>query len=263
MIRFKSTKMLLQTKDLIEKTTNHLIKRRAVIHHRPGIALIWVGNDSQTRSFVRVKQQKAKLLECDFYLYHLESASLDQLVALMRSLNQKKEVHGIVLQLPLPDKAWVTALINEMAPEKDIDHLRSDSPYPAPTPTGILSILSHNSIDPRSERTAILGNGRLVGAPLAEIFVKNNWPFFQVKRRAREEAATIRQATLIISGTGVPKLVTAEMVSKDTTVVDGSGLDVDVEPVSKVARAVTPSKGSVGPMTVCLLFDNLLTAASR
>ncbi len=254
--------MLLQTKDLIETTTTALLERRNSLVARPGIALIWVGNDNQTRLFIRVKQQKAKLLDCEFFLHHLEVASLDQLKALMRSLNKKKEVHGIVLQLPLPNKDWAATLIEEMSPEKDIDHLRSDSPYPAPTPSGILAILRHNKIDPSTEKTVILGAGRLVGAPLAEFFSERKWSFTQIRRRAREQADVIRQATLVISGTGVKNLVTPDLVGKDAVVVDGSGIDVDVPAVEKVARAVSPSKGSVGPMTVCQLFDNLLTAAT-
>jgi len=255
--------MLLQTKDLIERTTADLLAKRKKLTTRPGIALIWVGNDPQTRSFIRVKQQKAKLLSCDFFLYHLETAALDQLVALMRSLNKKKEVHGIVLQLPLPDKEWTSLLIEEMAAAKDIDHLRSDSPYPAPTPSGIMAILKHNDVDPAKEKTVILGAGRLVGAPLAAIFAKNGWSFTQIRRRAREEVSTIRQATLIIAGTGVPHLVTPEMINKNAVIVDGSGIDVDVPAVEKIARAVSPSKGAVGPMTVCQLFANLLTAAGQ
>lgn len=253
--------MLLHTKDLIEQTTATLLEKRKGIAVRPGMALIWVGNDVQTKSFVRVKQQKAKLLDCEFFLYHLETATLDQLIALMKSLNQKKEVHGIVLQLPLPDKNWVAPLIDAMAPQKDIDHLRPDSPYGAPTPSGILSILRHNKINPAAERTVILGAGKLVGAPLAAIFKVNEWPFLQIPRKAREHVEEIKQATLVISGTGVPGLVTPEFVNSNAVVVDGSGIDVDVPAIEPIVRAVSPSKGAVGPMTVCHLFDNLLTAA--
>jgi methylenetetrahydrofolate dehydrogenase (NADP+)/methenyltetrahydrofolate cyclohydrolase len=253
--------MLLQTKDLIEQTTAKLVSERALLTTKPGLALIWVGNDAQTKSFVRVKQQKAKLLDCEFFLYHLESAGLDQLVALMKSLNKKKEVHGIVLQLPLPSKEWAAPLIEAMAPEKDIDHLRSDSPYDAPTPSGILAILEHNNIDPAKENTVILGAGRLVGAPLAEIFTKRNWSFSQIRRRAIEHRDEIRKATLVISATGVEKLVTPELVGPDAVVIDGSGIDVDVVAVEAKVRAVSPSKGAVGPMTVCQLFRNLLTAS--
>lgn len=255
--------MLLQTKDLIEQSTADLLQRRKTIAVRPGMALIWVGDDPQTKSFVRVKQQKAKLLDCDFYLYHLETATFDQLVALMKSLNKKKEVHGIVLQLPLPDKSWVAPLIDAMSPEKDIDHLRSDSPYQAPTPAGILSIIKHNQIDPAKEQTVILGAGRLVGAPLAEIFAQNNWPFSQIRRKAADHQDEIKKATLVISGTGVEKLITADYVGTNAVVVDGSGIDVDIASVEPAARAVSPSKGAVGPMTVCQLFENLLISSSR
>lgn len=97
--------MLLQTKDLIEQTTAELLEARKLFTTRPGMALIWVGNDAQTKSFIRVKQQKAKLLDCEFFLYHLETAGLDQLVALMKSLNiliWAKSLPGSLSSKPRP-----------------------------------------------------------------------------------------------------------------------------------------------------------------
>lgn len=255
--------MLLKTKELIEDRTRELILRRQESLIRPGLALIWVGNDPQTKSFIRVKQQKAKLLGCDFYLHHLETASLDQLKALMVSLNKKKEVHGIVLQLPLPDKAWIAPLVELMDPQKDIDHLRADSPYPAPTPSGILQILEYNRIDLGSERVVILGAGRLVGAPLAAALKERSISFRQIPRNASQHIEEIKKGTVLVSGTGVKNLVGPDFVTKDMVVVDGSGVDVDVAAVEPLVRAVSPSKGAVGPMTVCQLFDNLLIAAMR
>lgn len=255
--------MLLSAKDLVTETTSQLVRDRQKIKTRPGLALVWVGNDPQTKTFIRVKQQKAKQLDCDFYLHHLEHAKFDQLSALMRGLNRKKEIHGIVLQLPLPRKEETQALIDLMEPKKDIDHLRPDSPFDAPTPSGILAILRHHNIDPKDEKTVILGAGRLVGAPLAETYKRNKWDFVQIPRKAREHLEEIRQSSLLISGTGVRQLVTPEFVRGKMVVVDGSGIDVDVPAVEKVAKAVTPSKGAVGPMTVCYLFKNLLLAAKQ
>lgn len=252
--------MFLQVKDLVAKTTDELLHQRQNLHVRPGLALIWVGSDPQTKSFIRVKQQKAKLLDCDFFLHHLETATFDQLAALMKGLNRKKEVQGIVLQLPLPSKKDGQALIDLMASEKDIDHLRPDSPYDAPTPSGILSILKHNGVDPAKENTVILGAGKLVGAPLAAIYEKNGWPYTQIKRQARDHVSEIRRHSLLISGTGVKNLVNAQMVHQGMVVVDGSGVDVDLPSVEPLAKSVTPAKGAVGPMTVCHLFGNLFTA---
>jgi methylenetetrahydrofolate dehydrogenase (NADP+) / methenyltetrahydrofolate cyclohydrolase len=254
--------MLLQAKDLILQTTQDLLEERRQLSTSPGIALLWVGNDPQTKAFIRVKQQKAKLLGCDFFLHHLERAGFDQLAALMKGLNRKKDIHGIVLQLPLPRKEETQPMIDLMVSHKDIDHLRPDSPFDAPTPMGILTILKHNNIDPAKEKTVILGAGRLVGAPLAQIFDRNGWPYTQIKHKAKDHIDQIRQHSLLISGTGVANLVSAPMVHKDMVVVDGSGVDVDLKGVEPIARAVTPSKGAVGPMTVCFLFKNLLQGAS-
>ena len=259
----EQVQMLLQAKDLITKKTAELLKLRQTLSVRPGLALVWVGNDPQTKAFIRVKQQKAKLLDCDFYLHHLDQGNFDQLAALMRGLNRKKEIHGIVLQLPLPNKADTQPLINLMNPEKDIDNLRSDSPFEAPTPSGILEILRHNKIDPGKQQTVILGAGRLVGGPLAKMFEARGWHYTQIPKRARDHAEEIRQHDLLISGTGVKHLVGPAMVHENMIVVDGSGIDVDIKVVEPLVEAITPSKGSVGPMTVCCLFENLLRAAEK
>lgn len=256
--------MQLQAKDLIVSSTQELLEKRRNLKIRPGLALIWVGDDPQTGAFIRVKQQKAKLLDCDFFLHHLDkSASFDQLAALMQGLNRKKEVHGIVLQLPLPRKADTQPLIDLMSTEKDIDHLKPESPFEAPTPSGILAILKHNKVDPAKHRTVILGAGRLVGSPLAKIFDREKWMYSQVPRQARQAEAEIRSHNLLISGTGVKHLVTPSMVNEEMIVVDGSGIDVDLLQIEPLVKAVTPSKGAIGPLTVVYLFKNLFIAAEK
>lgn len=253
--------MLLQAKDLIAKTTKQLVRDRSKLSIRPGIALIWVGSDAQTGSFIRVKQQKAKVLDCDFHLHHLESASFDQLAALMKGLSSKKEIHGIVLQLPLPRKEDTEPLIELMAATKDIDHLRPDSPFTAPTPSGILAILEHNGVNLAKEKIVILGNGRLVGSPLSKMLDKKGIRYTQIPRRARDHAEEIRTHDVLISGTGVKNLVTPAMVHKNMVVVDGSGIDVDAKAIEPLVKMITPQRGAIGPLTVTYLFKNLLSAA--
>lgn len=254
--------MLLDAKKLLAERETQLQAAREKLTVQPGLALIWVGDDSNTAAFTRVKERLAKKLNCAFFLHHFEAAENRQLEALIKGLNGRKDIHGIVLQLPLPKNVDRQKLISVIDPKKDVDNLSGGAPYSSPTPTGIIDLLRANSIDPATHSTIILGDGLLVGQPLANIFRGNGWPFTQVNSHAENQAAKIRQHDLLISCTGVPGLVTPAMTNAKMVVVDGSGVDVDVASIEKLVAAVTPAKGAVGPLTVSQLFTNLLQAAA-
>lgn len=253
--------MQLESKDLIEGRNSELKQLREKWKNIPGIALTWIGDDAQTAAFVRVKQRKAKELECNFMLHHLPTITERQLEAVISSLNARKDVHGIVIQLPLPKNININRVISKLDPKKDIDGLREDSQYLAPTAQGIVELLEHNSLDLKDMHTVILGDGRLVGHPLAEKFKENGWPFMQFSTDAEKHCDQIRSHDLLISATGKVGIVSAEMVHKEMIVVDGSGVDVNLESIEPLVKAVTPKKGAIGPLTVCNLFRNLLSEA--
>jgi len=254
--------MLLSGRELVERLTQELKKKRGQLPRSPGLGLIWVGDDPQTGAFVRAKARKAEELECEFVLHHLEKATQDQIAALIASLNNNKKIDGIVLQLPLAN-LQTDPLINALSIEKDIDALRPNSPYLAPTAAGIIALLREHHIDPAKEKAIIVGNGRLVGHPLAEQFKKEKWPFQQITSRARERGSEIKKSTLLIAATGVPCLVGEGMVHKNMVVIDGSGIDTDPAVIEPLVKATTPARGAIGPLTVCFLFNNLLQAASN
>jgi len=255
--------MQLQATRLLERLSSSLKRDRAALKTVPGLALVWVGRDPATASFVKAKQLKARELECAFTVHHFPRATAAQLIALIRSLNQKKSVHGIVLQLPLPKTIAAPQLIELITPVKDIDNLRGDSPYPSPTPTGILALLSHHRIRPSERRSAIMGSGRLVGAPLVKLFEEKNWPYTQIRRDAKRRAKLIHRHDILIAATGVAKIVAPAMVHRKMVVIDGSGVDVDVPVIEPLVAAVTPTRGGIGPLTVGFLFANLLEAAKE
>lgn len=269
--------MLLQAKDLLDERKAQLLAKRAELKTRPGLALIWVGSDHQTELFINAKQKMAKDLDCDFYLHHFVSIAPRQLRAVIDGLNRKKEIHGIVLQLPLPKSLLVQDYIDALALEKDVDGLKDGSPFGAPTAEGIVALLKHNYIgfEPRKTsdpsagtqaktlpKTVIIGAGKLVGQPLAEIFRRNGWPFDQITSNAQAQAATIASYDVVIACTGQQRLITPAMVTPNTVLIDGSGVDVDVKTLEPLVKLITPAKGAVGPLTVSFLFENLLTAAS-
>jgi methylenetetrahydrofolate dehydrogenase (NADP+)/methenyltetrahydrofolate cyclohydrolase len=255
--------MQLESKQLLLAKNNELAQLRSAWGVTPGIALIWVGNDKQTAEFVRVKQRKAKELACKFMLHHFPTVTNRQLSAVINSLNVRKDVHGLVLQLPLPKNIDTDQAIMNIAPEKDIDGLRPDNKLKAPTALGIVELLEHNHIQLANLKTAILGDGRLVGHPLAKMFKQNGWYFSQYSVDAKKHSAEIRLHDVLISATGQHGLVSPEMVNQKMVVVDGSGVDVELEKIEPLVALITPKRGAVGPLTVCNLFRNLLTVSLR
>ncbi|HSX42371.1 MAG TPA: bifunctional 5,10-methylenetetrahydrofolate dehydrogenase/5,10-methenyltetrahydrofolate cyclohydrolase [Candidatus Saccharimonadales bacterium] len=254
--------MLLDAKKLLAERELELRAARKKITIQPGLALIWVGDDPATAAFIRAKERLSKKLDCQFFLHHFEAVETRQLAALIKGLNTRKDIHGIVLQLPLPKHIDTQKLIDTILPAKDVDNLQNHIQKPWSTPQGIIDLLRANNIDPATRQTIILGEGRLVGAPLAELFRSNGWSFEQISSEAEKHAHKIRQHDLLIACTGVPGLVSAEMVNSTMVVVDGSGVDVEAAAIEKLVTAITPTKGAVGPLTVTQLFANLLQAAS-
>jgi methylenetetrahydrofolate dehydrogenase (NADP+)/methenyltetrahydrofolate cyclohydrolase len=255
--------MQLLAKELLSQRLAELHSKRKKLSQAPGLALIWVGEDTQTATYIRAKQAEAKKLDCQFFLHHFPSANQRQLESVIDGLNGRKDINGIVLQLPLPKTLDTEALINKVSPNKDIDNLCGHSPYNSPTPSSITSLLNFHKVDLKTCRTVVLGAGRLVGGPLAKVFSANNWPLTVVTKHAKSQAESISNHNLLISATGVRNLVTPEMVNKDMIVVDGSGLDVDVEQIEPLVEKITPAKGAIGPLTVSFLFENLLIAARQ
>lgn len=255
--------MLLEAKDLIAVKRAELLAKRKKLTVEPGLGLIWIGDDQPTAAFIRAKQRLAQELSCQFFLHHMSTASSRQSEAVLMGLNHKREVTGIVLQLPLPKGIDPDRLIAQISPDKDIDGLGASSRYPAPTPTGILALLEHHKINPAERSTVILGAGRLVGKPLAEVWQKNGWRYTQIDRNGAGASEEIRRHDILIAATGASGLVTEAMVHREMVVIDGSGVDVEVAKIEPLVKAVTPKKGAIGPLTVCFLFDNLLEAAER
>lgn len=255
--------MQLGARDLLKALEEALIRKRQKLSVQPGLALIWVGEDEQVGIFVRAKQAKAKRLDCQFFLHHFPTSSPEQIIALIKGLNKKKDVHGIVLQLPLPSNWPTERLIEIINHEKDVDSLKNETILPAPTPSGIVELMLYHKIDPSKLSTVILGAGKLVGEPLAEIFTKKGWRFQQFDRDAAKQVLKIKQADILITATGVKNLVTPEMVNKKMIVIDGAGVDIDVAKIEPLVKAITPTRGAIGPLTVHFLFANLLQATDK
>jgi methylenetetrahydrofolate dehydrogenase (NADP+)/methenyltetrahydrofolate cyclohydrolase len=248
----------------------------------PGLATVLVGDDPASAVYVRMKREDSA--EVGIESFHHEPGghvSAEDLAALLRDLNADERVHGILLQLPLPDHLEQDEFISLIDPAKDVDGLTSanagllmqdrDEAIVPCTPAGVMELLDEAGAELEGARAVVLGRSILVGKPVAQLLLAANATVTHCHSRTRDLPAVCREADVLIAAVGSPGLVTADMVREGATVIDvgtnrtDSGLvgDVDFEAVREKAGAITPVPGGVGPMTRAMLLVNTLRAARR
>jgi methylenetetrahydrofolate dehydrogenase (NADP+)/methenyltetrahydrofolate cyclohydrolase len=252
---------------------------------RPRLVVVLVGDNPSSVSYVEVKRKKSLGLGVDFDLRVFpKTISQDDLCEKVRELNHSEGTSGIIIQLPLPSGLAKQKVLDCVAPELDVDGLTSASQaglksgravFVPPTPAAILEILSTYRIALSKRKVVIVGSGALVGKPLAEILVHRGVDVAVASQSTADLKALTATADVLISGVGKPKLITAEMVKPGATVIDAGTTfvkkdsrkvlcgDVDFEAVSRIAGALTPVPGGVGPVTVAMLYKNLVESAKR
>ncbi len=234
----------------------------------PKLAIIRTNPDPVVDSYMRLKQRYGRdiLVEVDVH-------TIDQSEAIERikQLNADASVHGIIVQIPIPDISQTTEILNTVDVSKDVDGLAENTTFDPATPMSIDWLLAGYNIGLQGKKIVIVGNGRLVGKPLARIWSNSGLDVTVADRKTTDLAALTREADIVVCATGVPELITADMIKPDAVVVD-AGVATDKNGlVGDVAQSVrelpnitiTPEKGGVGPLTVCALFDNVIRAAQR
>ncbi|MDN5274927.1 MAG: putative Methylenetetrahydrofolate dehydrogenase [Candidatus Saccharibacteria bacterium] len=197
--------------------------------------------------------------------------SLDEtdMIEAITKLNDDPEVHGVMVQLPLDDSSNTDDILKTIAPEKDVDGLGPDARFDSATAKAINWLLAGYAIELKAKKITIVGNGRLVGGPLAHMWRESGFDVTVLTRNTEDIASILRQSDVIVTATGVPHLITSEMIPIGSTVVDAGTASEDgliVGDIDETVRArddltITPEKGGVGPLTVAALFDNVITAA--
>jgi len=230
------------------------------------LAVVLIGEDPVNLAYVHAKEKKAKRFGVKFRLFHLPGiASERQISELINNLNRNKFINGIIVQLPLPESIDTEKILRLISPEKDIDGFSGD--FTAPTAQAILEILEFYEINFQNKKIVIVGYGRLVGKPLADLLRKKGaQPIICTSNS--DIATETTDADIIISATGTASLIKSEMVSEKAVVIDAGTAEShgkirgDVDPaVFKKVRAYTPTPGGVGPVTVACLMRNLVEAA--
>lgn len=232
----------------------------------PKLAIIVAKNDPVIDTYVRLKQAYGEDILVEVVIHKVDQP---QVPALIETLNNDDSVHGIVVQLPLENPEETDAIVGLIAPEKDVDGLGPKAKYISATAMAIDWLMAGYNVTLKDRRIAIVGRGRLVGAPLERLWQNGGLTVTSYDDTTQDLQSELRQADIIVTATGVPGLITSAMISPGKVVVDAGTASENGVIVGDVAAdvrersdvTITPQKGGVGPLTVAALFDNVITAA--
>ena len=246
----------------------------------PGLAVILVGEDPASQTYVRNKQKACE--EVGFYGEQINlpaTTTQEELLAVVEKLNAREDIHGILCQLPLPRGLDDSLVIAAIDPKKDVDAFHAenvghimigDQRFLPCTPAGVMELIHRSNITVEGKHCVVIGRSNIVGKPMAMLLLQENGTVTICHSRTKDLAAICRQADILVAAVGRAKFVTADMVKPGATVID-VGInrdengklcgDVDFDAVEPIAGAITPVPGGVGPMTIAMLMKNTLTAA--
>ena len=234
----------------------------------PKLVIISTDNNPVNEVYLKLKQQYGEDILIDVEIC---KTTISDIKKNIDTFNQNPDVHGIIVQLPISDISMTDDVISMIDSEKDVDGLTLNSPFIPATAMAIDWLLTGYNIDLTYKKIAIVGEGRLVGAPLAKLWRNNGLDVKTYNDKTADLKEKLRQADIIVSATGVPGLIKSDMVSPRTVIVDAGTTsengeivgDVDDELRNRDDLTITPKKGGVGPLTVSALFDNVITAARK
>lgn len=259
----------------------------------PGLATVLVGASPASQMYVGMKNKAAAALGIHSRQITLaEETPEDELLGVVAGLNADPDIHGILVQLPLPEHMDEAKVIESIAPSKDVDGfhpvnagrlMTGSGDFFAPcTPAGVVEMLLRSDHDPQGKHVVVLGRSNIVGQPLANLLLRKarggNATVTVCHSRTPDLGAVTRTAEILVVAIGRPEMITADMVSPGTVVIDvgthrvddpGSEKgyrvcgDVLFDEVKEVAAAISPSPGGVGPMTITMLLSNTVDSAAR
>jgi methylenetetrahydrofolate dehydrogenase (NADP+)/methenyltetrahydrofolate cyclohydrolase len=251
---------------IVERQARQVRALRQAHNVAPRLAVILTDDNPASLKYISVKQRYGADILVDVVV---EKVTMATVVEVIERHNQDVETHGIIVQLPIADMARTDEIVAAITPEKDVDGLNASSDFDPATPTAILWLLAGYNIDLRGKQVVIIGKGRLVGGPLAAMLEASGVTPLVIEKGDNLETA-VAHADIIISAAGDPGVVTADMLPQKAIVVDagvageGGVLKGDVADDVYETRddlIITPKKGGVGPLTVTVLFDNVIRAA--
>lgn len=256
----------------------------------PGLATVLVGEDPASQMYVRMKHRRCEKVGIHSIGVELSQDSTQEVVeAKVQELNQDPAVHGILVQLPLPDHLDEESVLNTIRLEKDVDGfhpvnigrlaMKGRTPLFAPcTPQGIIELIDSTGVAIEGKQAVILGRSNIVGLPVSMLLLKRNATITICHSRTQDPAAVTKRADILVAAVGRAEMVKADWIKRGAVVIDvginqvddpsrkrGYRLvgDVDFDAVKEVAGWITPVPGGVGPMTIAMLLKNTVTAAKQ
>ena len=247
-------------------------------HRAPCLAVILVGDDPASRSYIKGKQRACARIGMDSVEHMLPaSTSQDELLELIAQLNADDAVDGILVQLPLPASISPAAVAEAVDPAKDADALHpttsgklmaGTAELISCTPLGVMAALDHHGIPLEGAQAVVIGRSNIVGKPIALLLQQRNATVTMCHSRTRDLASVCREADILVAATGRPRMVKSDWVKPGAAVIDVGVSEVDGQLVGDVdfdamlglARLITPSRRGIGPMTITMLLRNTLLA---
>lgn len=246
------------------------------------LAVIQVGDNPASCVYVRNKKKGCEYIGIGSLSYELkEETTQEELLSLIRELNAREDVNGILVQLPLPAHIDEDTVIREIDPKKDVDGFHPQSVgalcigqpgFVSCTPAGIIELLKRSGISLEGKECVILGRSNIVGKPMALLMLRENATVTIAHSRTKNLAEVTKRADILIVAIGKPKMITKEYVKEGAVVID-VGInrdqnnklcgDVDFDDVAPVCSAITPVPGGVGPMTIAMLLNNCMESVRK
>ncbi|WP_239254145.1 bifunctional methylenetetrahydrofolate dehydrogenase/methenyltetrahydrofolate cyclohydrolase FolD [Listeria ilorinensis] len=266
----------------IQENITNEVKKRVAAGKQPGLAVVLVGDNQASRTYVRNKQRRTEESGMKSVLVELpETISEEALLSEVAKLNADQSIHGILVQLPLPKHISEEKVIDAIHPEKDVDgfhpinvgnlYIGKETFVPC-TPAGIIELIKSTGETIEGKTAVVIGRSNIVGKPVAQLLLQENATVTIAHSRTQNLPEVARKADILVVATGLAKFVTKDYVKEGAIVID-VGMDrdennklcgdVDFEDVKETAGFLTPVPGGVGPMTITMLLANTLKAAKR
>ena len=275
--------IILDGKETARKIRENLKEKVKKLEERkitPKLAVIMVGNDNASKIYVKNKSKACEELGIDYEEINMgEDTTQEQLLNTIKKLNNRKDIHGILLQSPIPDSLDINEAFRTILPEKDVDGFNpinvgrlvlGQETFISCTPFGIIKLLEEYNIPIEGKNAVIIGRSNIVGKPMLHCLLNKNATVTICHSKTKKLEEITRRADILIVAIGKAKFITQDMIKPGAVVID-VGInrneqgkvcgDVDFDNVEKIASYITPVPGGVGPMTISMLMTNVIKAA--
>ena len=273
--------MILDGKKVSNEIIENIKKEIELLDKKIGFAVIWIGNDEASSIYVNNKIKKCECVGINAELYHLDNEITEkEVISLIDKLNKREDIHGILLQSPIPKHINIDKCFNRISDTKDIDgfgivssgNLFLGSPsFISCTPKGIMKLFEYYNIDLEGKNVCIINRSNIVGKPLFHLLIEKNATVTMCHSKTTNLSFHTQNADIVISAVGKPNFIKEDMV-KDGSIVIDVGIsrvngkvvgDVDYDNVSKKTSFITPVPGGVGPMTIAMVLENILEGVKK